>query len=49
MLYTNIDGLLNKKDELTLKISHPKPDIIALTEIKKIKKNQPLLNEYKNS
>ena len=32
-LYTNVDALLNKKDELEARILRTKPDIVALTEI----------------
>ena len=32
-LYSNVDSLLNKKDELEARISQSKPDVIALTEI----------------
>ena len=31
-MYTNIDGLPNKTDELLLRIEDDKPDIIVLTE-----------------
>ena len=32
-LYSNVDSVLNKKDELEARISQTKPDVIALTEI----------------
>ena len=35
ILYSNVDnGVLNKKDELGIRISEIKPNIIGLTEIK---------------
>ena len=46
-MYTNIDGLLNKKDELQLRFSTPHaPDVMVLTEvIPKGQKNSVSLND----
>ena len=33
VFYSNVDSLLNKRDELLARVSTEKPDIIALTEI----------------
>jgi len=43
VMYSNVDSLLNKKDELITRISDDKPDIIALSEIKP--KHAALFNE----
>jgi len=33
VLYTNIDQLLNKRDDLLMKIAYSLPDIILITEV----------------
>ena len=32
--YTNLDGILNKRDELNMIITNTKPDLVMLTETK---------------
>ena len=39
--YTNLDGILNKRDELNMIITNTKPDLVTLTETK--------LNKVSNS
>jgi hypothetical protein len=46
VLYTNADGLLNKKDELLTLVDETKPSIIAVTEAKAKNHNHFNLSEY---
>ena len=47
ILYTNADGLLNKKDELLLQTDKMKPKIIAITETVPKNISDFVLSEYK--
>ena len=46
VLYTNIDGFLNKKDELLAMIDNEKPKIIAITEAKAKNQHDLNISEY---